>query len=173
VSFFSKFSDIFSDVCGRLEGESIVGAAIQDTSNIRYIAESPPYITVCIPIQDWRAPIRRILQHPNVNAIIRIIANPHSNFRASYSAPSRTRQRVLYSTSDDKPFSSMQGESSSVPTTITLTVRFAGHPNPSDYNTAPPLLFKARKRESQRGPSKAGPSSARASIAETRYRVRI
>jgi hypothetical protein len=111
-SFSPKFSNIFSDVCGRLESESIVGAGIQDTFEIRYTVESPNF-TIDASIRDWRAPIRRILQHPNVNVNIRIIAKPPGNNGPSCLAPYRTPQRALSGTGDERSFSGVQREYSS------------------------------------------------------------
>jgi hypothetical protein len=96
--------DILLGVHGRLEGESIAGASIQDTANLLYFEESPlppaprrarssqsqyssspasPFLpasprnfTVGEPIQDWREPIRRMLQPLNVSINIRITALP-------------------------------------------------------------------------------------------------
>ena len=101
--FFSPFSlpDILPDVCGRLEGESIVGAAIEGIPNVWCFEELPlspashpaplspvrflpskllvmtaTQITSAegVLIRDWREPIRRMLQSRDVN--IRITDKP-------------------------------------------------------------------------------------------------
>jgi len=104
----SPISYIFSDVCGRLEGESIVGEAIQDMSNLWYFEEPPqsptgtppparspnrdsplpapssmtatPKSTVGVQVTDWREPIRRLFQKPN--------ASDHINLRITDKPPS-------------------------------------------------------------------------------------
>ncbi|KAI0287764.1 hypothetical protein BC826DRAFT_738669 [Russula brevipes] len=99
---------IFRDVCGRLEGESIVGADIQDTPNMWYFEEPPLSLTSRsplsarwntlsptmsamsanpiegLPLRDWREPIHRMLramQPLKVN--IHIIAKPPINYPPS------------------------------------------------------------------------------------------
>ena len=90
---FLPLPDTLPDVCGRLEGESIVGAAIKGIPNLWCFEErggrkagdggpSPIWsrpsesLTVTarqitsaegIPIWDWREPIRRMLQSRDVN----------------------------------------------------------------------------------------------------------
>jgi len=100
LSFPSVSDILIEDVCGKLEGESIVGAAIRDTPNLWYFEEPPlspaarPTLSpsqnspsptmsatstssVGVPIQDWREPIRRMLQSLDIN--IRITAKRPSN----------------------------------------------------------------------------------------------
>ncbi|KAH9966990.1 hypothetical protein BJV74DRAFT_284201 [Russula compacta] len=100
---------IFKDVCGKLEGESIVQASIQGASNLWYIEEpplsptslpavspnpgnpsptmttSPTNSTVNGPFQDWKEPIRRGLI--SLDTDIRIRAVPPSNSSPYPSAP--------------------------------------------------------------------------------------
>jgi hypothetical protein len=95
--------DTLPDVCGRLEGESIVGAAIEGTPNLWCIEERPLSLPSHPPpspnrsrpseslivtatqitsaegilIWDWREPIRRMLRSRDVN--IRITDNLKRN----------------------------------------------------------------------------------------------
>jgi hypothetical protein len=102
-----SLSDTLLDVCGRLEGESIVGEAIEGIPNLWYFKEFPlspssqpalspnrnsPSRTMNatqltsatgILIRDWREPIRRMLQHPVVN--IHITDKQPSIFGSSHS----------------------------------------------------------------------------------------
>ena len=99
---FFSLSDTLLDVRGRLEGESVVGAAIEGIPNLWCFEERPlslasesprrlhfhlirnsPSLTVTatqitsaagILIRDWREPIRRMLRSPDVN--IRITDKP-------------------------------------------------------------------------------------------------
>lgn len=101
-------SDILLDVCGKLEGESIVGAAIQDTQNLWCFEEpppspssrspnrsSPPPTTNTTPSTptllkgDWTEPILRMLRSSDVNiqVNIRISAKPPTNTGPASSLP--------------------------------------------------------------------------------------
>ena len=71
-SFFSYFSHFYisADVCGKLEGEGIVGSSIKEKPNLRYCMErlSSPAETESMDwklLQDWREPIRRLLKFPD------------------------------------------------------------------------------------------------------------
>ena len=101
VCFFSP-SDTLLDVFGNLVGESIVGATIQGIPNLWCFEEPPPSLAsrrtrpalsrnrnsplsvtakqitsaAGVVIQDWREPIRRMLQFRDVN--IRITDKPPS-----------------------------------------------------------------------------------------------
>ncbi|KAI9507837.1 hypothetical protein F5148DRAFT_63791 [Russula earlei] len=102
---------IFKDVCGKLEGESIVHASLQSTSNQWYLDEPPlsptsppeapspnrsnpsPTMTatsigsvVDTTFEDWREPIRRRLNSPDTSICIR--ATPPSASSSSPSSPS-------------------------------------------------------------------------------------
>ncbi|KAI9507836.1 hypothetical protein F5148DRAFT_1284720 [Russula earlei] len=64
-----KDAIIFKDVCGRLEGETIVGASIKGLPNLRYREGPQPDVPSTNsrqwkPIQDWREPIRAKLPPP-------------------------------------------------------------------------------------------------------------
>jgi len=110
VIFFSPLMTLLG-VHGRLEGEAIVGAAIQDTASLRYFEESPlppaprwarssrlqysssPFMiarprhfTAGVPVQDWREPIRRMLRPLNVSINIRIMADPPSDASHTYAS---------------------------------------------------------------------------------------
>ena len=106
---FFSLSDTLSDVHGKLEGESIVGAAFQDTPNLWCIEEPPlglshwhasqPALSpdrgspslnatgiqipsVATMLQgDWRVPIRQMLRSPDIN--ICITTKPPSSFTYS------------------------------------------------------------------------------------------
>jgi len=123
--------DIFSDVCGKLEGESIVGEAFRDTPNLWYFEERPQletptsthprthsrnqnssshitaitppgFTTGGVPIGDWREPIRRMLDRGlTVDFNIYITDRPPSDSCHRYSAPSSPILRPLLSSSDD------------------------------------------------------------------------
>jgi hypothetical protein len=121
------FSDVLLGVHGRLEGEAIIGAAIQDTDNLRYSEESPlppaprwarssriqysslPFMTAKariftapVPIQDWREPIRRMLGPLNVNVSvnIRIMADLPSDTSPTHSARASPTPTGVLSSSD-------------------------------------------------------------------------
>jgi len=85
--------DIFSDVCGKLEGESIVGEAIRGKSNLWYIQEplglATPKLKVGVRVKDkdWGVPIRRMLQKPNGNTNLRITDQPPSSVIDSPPSP--------------------------------------------------------------------------------------
>ena len=68
-SYFAHFY-ISADVCGKLEGEGIVGSSIKEKPNLRYCMErlSSPAETESMDwklLQDWREPIRRLLKFPD------------------------------------------------------------------------------------------------------------
>ena len=68
-SIFSHF-DISADVCGKLEGEGIVGSSIKDKLDLRCCVErlSAPAEANPMdwkPLQDWKEPIHRLLNSPN------------------------------------------------------------------------------------------------------------
>ncbi|KAN0105755.1 hypothetical protein V8E52_010714 [Russula decolorans] len=105
-----KNAIIFKDVCGKLEGERIVGKTIKDTPNLWCFRELPPShtsppspssnrscsspTTAATPttcpkgllLTDWREPIRQMLRSPDVN--IRISTKPPINSFPSSPAPS-------------------------------------------------------------------------------------
>ena len=81
LCFFS-LSDTLSDLRGKLEGEGVVGAAIQGIPNLRWFVNrsgsgpgvEPPNPTkkkitsaAGVLINDWREPIREILRFPGAN----------------------------------------------------------------------------------------------------------
>jgi hypothetical protein len=117
LCFFS-FSDPLLDVCGKLEGESIVAAAIQGIPNLwcfeepplslssrpalSYNRNSPSHTLTAtqitsaagIPICDWREPIRRMLRSQDVN--LRFTYKPPSSSTPNYlivSTPSYPKVR--------------------------------------------------------------------------------
>jgi hypothetical protein len=79
-------SDALLDLCGTLEGEGVVGAAIQGIPNLWCfvdhsglepdLAPSPNAAAIQITsaagvlIQDWRVPIREMLRFPGANVYI-------------------------------------------------------------------------------------------------------
>ena len=103
-------SDILLDVCGKLEGEGIIGDAIQDKPNLWCIEEPPQSLTSKpalsgnrnsssrtvaatqitsaegMQISDWREPVRRMLQSRDVN--IRITDKQASSSNSGYAAAS-------------------------------------------------------------------------------------
>jgi hypothetical protein len=109
ISYFFSLSYTFLDVNGKLEGESVVGAAIQGIPNLWSIEEfplslasqlalspnwkSPSFIVTAtqitsaagILIRDWREPIRRMSQSRDVN--IRITDKPPSGSSSSVGTP--------------------------------------------------------------------------------------
>ena len=67
--------NVSPDVCGKLEGESIVGAPMQGSPKVRYRVEPlrPSTSTNAAPwepLQDWREPIRRTLNSENTSISI-------------------------------------------------------------------------------------------------------
>ena len=68
-SIFANF-DISADVCGKLEGEGIVGSSIKGKHNLRCCVErlsAPARANPMdwVSLEDWRDPIRRLLESPN------------------------------------------------------------------------------------------------------------
>ena len=66
--------DMHLDVCGKLEGETIVGVSVQRTRNLGYRVD--PHTTTPSPntnptkwepLQDWREPIRRMLDSQDIS----------------------------------------------------------------------------------------------------------
>lgn len=123
LSYLLSITDVLLGVHGRLEGETIAGAAIQDAANLLYFEESPlPPAPQWVrssriqygsfmpasprsfmagePIQDWREPIRRMLQPLNVSINIRITANPHSDTSPTCSTRDSPNPTVVSSNSD-------------------------------------------------------------------------
>ncbi|KAF8497903.1 hypothetical protein F5888DRAFT_262615 [Russula emetica] len=119
-----KEAIIFKDVNGKLEGESIVGKAIQKTPNLWCFEEpslsnaswssfsnqsSPSPTTSASPtasptgslIEDWREPILRMLRSQDVNIKIRISDKPPTNASLSYSPPSSPIPSSVPNSSDD------------------------------------------------------------------------
>ena len=69
---FFKFAhlDISTDVCGKLEGEAIVGSSIKGKLDLRCCVErlSAPAEANPMdwePLQDWTEPVRRLLKSPD------------------------------------------------------------------------------------------------------------
>ncbi|KAH9997993.1 hypothetical protein BJV77DRAFT_787281 [Russula vinacea] len=99
-----KRAMIFKDVCGKLEGEAIVGADIQDAPNLWWFEEPPASLTSRSPDWsnssstttpttsptllngNWTDPIRRMLHSFDIN--IRISTRPPTNSGLGHSAPS-------------------------------------------------------------------------------------
>jgi hypothetical protein len=153
-----------------LEGESIVGMAIQNTPALWCIEEplqcptSPPVLSpygnsplpstetltnssIEVPIRDWREPIRKMLQFENLNINIRITTKPPSNSSRNYSPPS----------------SPLSWRSS----TVTLVRTGPVTPLPTLPPTASPLLDTSRKMKSQGAAfPEVAPSSSQTPIAE-------
>ena len=57
--------DIFSDVCGKLDSESIVGKPIQG-GPCKWSLIEPSQPEVWVPVQNWREVIRRVLHSQNI-----------------------------------------------------------------------------------------------------------
>ena len=80
---FTHF-DISADVCGKLEGERVVGSSINGTPNYR-VEGSALFANPedWIPVQDWRDPIRRLLKSsdPDVGDI-RIRTDPEMSVQS-------------------------------------------------------------------------------------------
>jgi hypothetical protein len=121
--FFFTLSDTLLDVCGRLESESVVGAAIEGIPNLwcfeepllsppseSQLAHSPnldtPSLTVTasritsaegILIRDWREPIRQMVRFQNVN--IRITDKPPSSSSSHTPISGTIRRSVTYNKS--------------------------------------------------------------------------
>jgi hypothetical protein len=109
--FIFSFPNILSDVCGKLEGENIIGSAIKNTPNLWCFVESslsntswpslpdrssPSPATTATPVTsptgallgDWREPILRMLRSPGVNIHFRILDISPTSFSSGYSGPS-------------------------------------------------------------------------------------
>lgn len=92
---------IFKDVCGKLEGEKIVGSSIKGQSNLQY-CEEPSHTSANTmewkPLQDWTEPIRRLLrsQSPdhdvsNIHIISMEQSSPHKSRKVSPSISNTKR----------------------------------------------------------------------------------
>jgi hypothetical protein len=104
--------NILLDVCGKLEGENIIGSAIENTPNVWCFEEpslsnspwpslvhdrsSPSQTTTATPVtsptgallKDWREPILRMLRSQDVKINIRISDKLPTGFSSGYSEPS-------------------------------------------------------------------------------------
>ena len=153
------YSDIHSDVCGKLEGESIVGEDIQDTLKLWYfeepslsptspsplspirdspsptVTETPTNFTPGTPIGDWREPILQMLQLPNVNINIRITDKQPGNPSPSHSAPSSPFSPMLLSSSDESISLIELPKPPPPPLTIQIPGSSAAPPSASNYYT--------------------------------------
>ena len=123
----SSIADVILGVRGRLEGEAIVGAAIQDTTSLQcfketplppappwarssriqytsslFLAAQPRSFTEEVPTQDWREPIRRMLRplDVNVSVNIRIMADLPSDTSPTHSARASPTPTGVLSSSD-------------------------------------------------------------------------
>ena len=147
-------SDILSDVCGKLEGESIVGADIQDAPNLWWFEEPSPSPTSQSPDRskppsttapttsptllsgNWTDPIRRMLHSFDVNIRISARTPTTSGPGPGHSTPSSLTLPSL-------PSGSVSSLSQSRPPTIgkprAPTTRVStGSGSPSSYRTAQP-----------------------------------
>ena len=124
---FSKictFSNIFPDVCGKLEGESHVQKSIQTASNLWYL-DVPPLSPTSLPVSpnqnspsptmtassvgsasdasfaDWREPIRRGLNSPDTHICIRAV--PPSTSSSIATSPSSPTSSAVSSGSISSP----------------------------------------------------------------------
>lgn len=95
---------IFKDVCGKLEGEKIVGSSIKGQSNLQYREEPSPTSANTMewkPLQDWTEPIHRLLKSQSPD---RDVGNIH--IRMEQSSPHKRRKpprKVPPSISDHQP----------------------------------------------------------------------
>ncbi|KAH9966989.1 hypothetical protein BJV74DRAFT_284172 [Russula compacta] len=107
-------SIIFKNVCGKLEGEGIVGASIQDKPNLRYHLEdtSSTNSVGWKSIQDWRDPIRRMLKSQDIS--IRIGAEQYKTPQTNPLLRSNPRHRPSGSSNPAKPTHSGDAPPSSV-----------------------------------------------------------
>ncbi|KAF8497898.1 hypothetical protein F5888DRAFT_1827814 [Russula emetica] len=86
---------IFKDVCGKLEGEKIVGSSIKGQPNLQYCEEPSTSANTMEwkPLQDWTEPIRRLLksQSPDRDVsnihIVMEQSGPHKSRKVSPSIP--------------------------------------------------------------------------------------
>ena len=129
IPFLALPSDTLLDVNGKLEGESIVGEAIQNTHNLWCFEEPPLSNASCSSlsnrstpsptmsasptvsptgslIYDWREPILRMLRSQDVNIRIRIL--PPTNASLSSSVLSSPIPSSVPSNSDDSLLSPNQ-----------------------------------------------------------------
>jgi hypothetical protein len=162
ITFFLPV--IFPDVCGKLEGESIVGEAIKDTTNLRYFQELPQFpaprpaflpnrnnpsptmneaptsSTTGVPIRDWRGPIHRMLRTLNrgltVDSNIRITTKPPRIAAPSDSAPSSSIQLAFSSSIDGSLSPVLFPQSLAPPLQLQIPRPSTGTPTPSIYGTA-------------------------------------
>jgi hypothetical protein len=126
-SSFHFFNDILLDVCGKLEGESIVQASIQGEPDSWYLEEPPlsptsppevspnrsspsPNMTASPtnsvadgPFQDWREPFRQGLVSPDAN--VRIWAPSPTNSNPCSPAPASPTTSGGSSVRDGSPLS--------------------------------------------------------------------
>jgi len=79
LAFYSSRSpvDVFSDVCGKLDGESIVGAPIQGRPcKWCRIEPLPSRPEVWEPVRDWRDAIQYVLDSQDIKIRITIFTEP-------------------------------------------------------------------------------------------------
>jgi hypothetical protein len=67
TSSFFPFFDVSTDVCGKLEGEAVVRASIEDNPSFTYRLEPSSSTNSWEPLQDWKGPIKRMLDSPDTN----------------------------------------------------------------------------------------------------------
>ena len=186
------YSNILSDVCGKLEGESIVGKDIQDALKLWYfqepslsptsrsplspirdspsptVTETPTNSTPGTPIVgDWREPIHQMLRSVNVSINIRItdkLASPSP----SHSPPSSPLPPTLLSSSDDS-ISPIELPKSPPPPPLKLQIppSSTGPSSPSKYYTPrsrPPSPQQPQVAGQPVGMPEPEPSSTRPSL---------
>ncbi|KAI0268972.1 hypothetical protein BGY98DRAFT_1017489 [Russula aff. rugulosa BPL654] len=86
---------IFKDVCGKLQGEKIVGSSIKDLSNLQYCEEhsSSANTMEWKPLKDWTEPIRRLLQSPDRDVMDQ--SSPHKSNKVSPLSPIILRSELV------------------------------------------------------------------------------
>ena len=165
IPFLALPSDTLLDVYGRLEGESIVGKAIQRTHNLWCFEEPPlsngswsslsnrksPSPTMSASstasptgslIEDWREPILRMLRSQDVNIGLRISAKPPTNTSLSYSHSSSPIPSSVPSSSDGGLLSPKVSQRH---TDLMVLLGSTGPPDiPAPSPPASPLTFPSR-----------------------------
>ncbi|KAI0288281.1 hypothetical protein BC826DRAFT_1107873 [Russula brevipes] len=131
---------IFKNVCGKLEGESIVGVSIQGIPNLQYRAEPSSAAPPTNPdawktLRDWREPIHRIVNSPDIS--IHIGVPQFKPLRSTWNLPSTSSHAPPRSPNPEKRVR-FGGAISAAHTQTSPTVKMEIHSNDEAPQSASP-----------------------------------
>lgn len=177
-----KEAIIFKDVCGKLEGENIIGSAIENTPNLWCFEEpslsnaswpslsdrsTPSPTTTATPttdptgalLGDWREPILRMLRSKGVKINIRISDKSPPGSSTGYSRPPSPSPSPVSSSVVDSPLSTPQSRP-------ILELQIPGAPqgpqSPSHYETARSTPLTQQPSAVQLSPTSQAPPASNA-----------